>query len=180
MGMVEEFSSHTEETTKRDPIMKRWMIVTGLILVVLLAVLLIWRFTIGQDIQAIADGDPEARTVEGIELAEGGTATAVISDEEDVAYLDFQDVPALDGHTYQVWLLPAGQRPPSSLGNFTSSELEEEIITLRNVSSYTQVQITAEEIRGEERPTGDVMAEIPLREQVSEGLRYGYGEPQGD
>ncbi len=175
MGMVEEFSSHTEETTKKDPFVKRWMIVTGLIVVVLLAILLIWRFTIGQDIQAVADADPEARTVDDIALADGGTASAVISDEEDVAYLDFEDVATLDGHTYQVWLLPADQRPPSSLGNFTSSELEEEIITLRNISSYTQVLITAEEIRGEERPTGEVMAEIPLRERVSEGLQYGYG-----
>lgn len=180
MSMVEEFSSHTEETAKRDPIMKRWMIVTGLILVIVLAILLIWRFSVGQDIQAVADGDPEARMIDDVELAEGGTASAVISDEEDVAYLDFEDVATLDGHTYQVWLLPADQRPPSSMGNFTSSELEEEIVTLRNVSSYTRVLITAEEIRGEERPTGDVMAEIPLREQTSEGAQNDSGESSGD
>lgn len=168
MSMVEEFSAHTEETTKRDPIMKRWMIVTGLVVVVLLAVLLIWRFTAGQDVQAIADGADDARTVEDIELAGGGTGHAVISEEEDVAYLDFEDVATLDGHTYQVWLLSADQRAPSSLGNFTSSELEEEIISLRNISSYSHVQITAEEIRGEERPLGDVMAELPLHEDVSE------------
>lgn len=172
MSMVEEFSVHTEETTKRDPIMKRWMIITGLVVVILLAILLIWRFTAGQDVQAIADGADDARTVENIELAAGGDGYAVISEEEDVAYLDFEDVATLEGHTYQVWLLPADQRAPSSLGNFTSSELEEEIISLRNVSSYSHVQITAEEIRGEERPLGEVMAELPLHEDVPE-------EPEG-
>lgn len=172
MSMVEEFSVHTEETTKRDPIMKRWMIITGLVVVILLAILLIWRFAAGQDVQAIADGADDARTVENIELAAGGDGYAVISEEEDVAYLDFEDVATLEGHTYQVWLLPADQRAPSSLGNFTSSELEEEIISLRNVSSYSHVQITAEEIRGEERPLGEVMAELPLHEDVPE-------EPEG-
>ncbi|GGE64808.1 anti-sigma factor domain-containing protein [Nesterenkonia cremea] len=171
MSMVEEFSSHTEETTKRDPIMTRWMIVTGLVVVILLAILLIWRFTAGQDVEAIADGADDSRTVDDIELAEGGSGYAVISEAEDVAYLDFEDVATLDGHTYQVWLLSA-DRPPSSLGNFSSSELEEEIVSLRNISSYTHVQITAEEIRGEERPLGDVMAEFPLHEDGPE-------EPEG-
>lgn len=171
MSMVEEFSSHTEETTKRDPIMTRWMIVTGLVVVILLAILLIWRFTAGQDVEAIADGADDSRTVDDIELAEGGSGYAVLSEAEDVAYLDFEDVATLDGHTYQVWLLSA-DRPPSSLGNFSSSELEEEIVSLRNISSYTHVQITAEEIRGEERPLGDVMAEFPLHEDGPE-------EPEG-
>ena len=171
MSMVEEFSSHTEETTKRDPIMTRWMIVTGLVVVILLAILLIWRFTAGQDVEAIADGADDSRTVDDIELAEGGSGYAVISEAEDVAYRDFEDVATLDGHTYQVWLLSA-DRPPSSLGNFSSSELEEEIVSLRNISSYTHVQITAEEIRGEERPLGDVMAEFPLHEDGPE-------EPEG-
>lgn len=181
MSMVEEFSAHTEETTKRDPIMKRWMIVTGLVVVILLAVLLIWRFTAGQDVQAIADGADDARTVEDIELAGGGTGHAVISEEEDVAYLDFEDVATLDGHTYQVWLLSADQRAPSSLGNFTSSELEEEIISLRNISSYSHVQITAEEIRGEERPLGEVMAELPLHEDAAEESEDAVGDDtEGD
>lgn len=180
MGMVEEFSDHTEETTKRDPIMKRWMILTGLAVVLVLAAVLIWRFTAAQDIEAVADADPDARIVEDVELTEGGTVRAVISETEDVGYLDFEDVGSLEGASYQVWLIPAGEQLPSSLGNYSSAELEEEIITLRNIGGYDQVLVTAEEIRGEERPTGDLIMELPLRDRLTEGPQYGGGSDTED
>lgn len=180
MSMVEEFSTHTEETTKREPIMKRWMILAGLAVVFLLAAVLIWRFTAGQDIETVADGDPDARVLENIELAEGGTARAVISEAEDVGYVDFQSVATLDGASYQVWLIPAGEQLPSSLGNYSASELEEEVINLPNIAGYDQVLITAEEIRGEERPTGDLIMELPLRDRLTEGPQYGGGSDADD
>lgn len=176
MSMVEEFSAHTEEATKRDPIMKRWMILAGLAVVFVLAALLIWRFTASQDIEAVADADPEAHAVEDLQLAEGGTARAVISEAEDVGYVDFQGVASLDGASYQVWLIPTGEQLPSSLGNYSSAELEEEVITLPSIDGYDQLLITAEEIRGEERPTGDLIMELPLRDRLTEGPQYG-GSP---
>ncbi|MDZ5076269.1 anti-sigma factor domain-containing protein [Nesterenkonia sp. HG001] len=175
MGMVEEFSSHTEEAPKREPIMKRWMVVTGFVVVLLLAIVLIWRFTGGQDIIAAADGAEDARELEGLELEEGGTARAVFSETEDVGYVDFEDVGALDGLTYQVWLLPSDERPPSSLGSFTAGELEDEVVTLRSISGYDQLLVTTEQVRGEERPTGEVIVEVPLRDRLTEGPQYGGG-----
>ncbi|MDS2171183.1 MULTISPECIES: RskA family anti-sigma factor [unclassified Nesterenkonia] len=180
MGMVEEFSTHTEETAKREPIMKRWMVLTGLAVVVLLAVVLVWRFTGGQDVVATADGAEDARVLDGLELAEGGTAEAVLSASEDVGYVDFQDVADLDGLSYQVWLLPSDERPPSSLGSYSAEELEEEIITLRAIGGYEQLLVTAEQIRGEERPTGEVIVEIPLRDRITEGPQYGGGTSAGE
>ena len=177
MGMVEAFSSHTEETSKREPVMKRWMIVTGFFVVVLLAVVLIWRFTLGQDVVAAADGAPDALEMEGLELVEGGSARAVLSESEDVGYVDFEDVGSLDGLTYQVWLLAVDERPPSSLGSFSSEELESEVITLRGITGYDQVLVTAEQVRGEERPMGEVMVEIPLRDRITQGPQYGGGTP---
>ncbi|GAA3072236.1 hypothetical protein GCM10010467_11410 [Actinocorallia glomerata] len=180
MGMVEEFSTHTEETAKREPIMKRWMVLTGLAVVVLLAVVLVWRFTGGQDVVATADGAEDARVLDGLELAEGGTAEAVLSASEDVGYVDFQDVADLDGLSYQVWLLPSDERPPSSLGSYSAEELEEEIITLRAIGGYEQLLVTAEQIRGEERPSGEVIVEIPLRDRITEGPQYGGGTSAGE
>ncbi|MCH8562001.1 anti-sigma factor [Nesterenkonia sp. YGD6] len=174
MGMVESISSHTEVAPKREPLVKRWMIVTGLAVVVLAAILLIWSLTVGQDVQATADGDPEARVVDGIELAEGGTARAVISAAENVGYVDFSEVGELEGDaTYQLWLMPRDDGQPSSLGNFTAAELEEEVVTLRNVESNRALQITVEQIRGEERPTGETVGEIEMRERVTDGPQYG-------
>ncbi|MBO0594341.1 anti-sigma factor [Nesterenkonia sp. E16_7] len=179
MGMVESISSHTEVTPKREPVVKRWMIVSGLAVVVLAAVLLIWGLTIGQDVQATADGDPEARVVDGIELAEGGTARAVISEAENVGYVDFSEVGELEGETtYQLWLMPRDDAQPSSLGNFTAAELEEEIVTLRDVESNRALQITVEQIRGEERPMGETVGEIEMRERVTDGPQYGGSTDQ--
>lgn len=181
MGMVEEFSEHTEETIKREPLMKRWMIIAGLVVVLLVAGLLIWRFTIGQDVQAIADDDPEAETVDGIELAEGGTARAVISLEENVGYVDFADVGALeDAMTYQLWLLPSDQTPPSSLGNFSPDELEDDVVSLRNLDRYGTFLITAEEIEGGERPTGETIMELPVTERITDGPQYGGSSDSED
>lgn len=177
MGMVEEISSHTEEAAKREPLMKRWMLVTGFVVVVLLAVLMIWRFTAGQDVVAVTDEAEDTQELADLELAEGGSARAVLSESEDLGYVDFDDVADLDGMTYQVWLLAADERPPSSLGSYSSTELEEEIITMRGISGYVQLLVTAEEIRGEERPTGEVMIEVPLRERITEGPQYGGGSP---
>ncbi|TDS87259.1 anti-sigma factor domain-containing protein [Nesterenkonia aurantiaca] len=179
MGMVESISSHTEVAPKREPVVKRWMIVSGLAVVVLAAVLLIWGLTIGQDVQATADGDPEARVVDGIELAEGGTARAVISEAENVGYVDFSEVGELEGDaTYQLWLMPRDDAQPSSLGNFTAAELEEEIVTLRNIESNRALQITVEQIRGEERPMGETVGEIEMRERVTDGPQYGGSADQ--
>lgn len=179
MGMVESISSHTEVTPKREPVVKRWMIVSGLGVVVLAAVLLIWGLTIGQDVQATADGDPEARVVDGIELAEGGTARAVISEAENVGYVDFSEVGELEGETtYQLWLMPRDDAQPSSLGNFTAAELEEEIVTLRDIESNRALQITVEQIRGEERPMGETVGEIEMRERVTDGPQYGGSADQ--
>ncbi|GAA1136661.1 anti-sigma factor domain-containing protein [Nesterenkonia lutea] len=174
MGMVESISSHTEEAPKREPIMKRWMILTGLAVVVLAAILLIWGAMAGQDIESTADDDPEARVVEGIELSQGGTARAVISAAEDVGYVDFSEVGTLEGDdTYQLWLMPHEAGQPSSLGNFTAEELEEEVVTLSSITPHRALQITVEDIRGVERPMGETVAEIALRERITDGPQYG-------
>lgn len=180
MGMVESISSHTEEAPKREPLMKRWMILAGLAVVVLAAVLMIWGFTAGQDIEATADGDPEARVTEGIELSQGGTARAVMSSAEDVGYVDFSEVGELEGEdTYQLWLMPHETGQPSSLGNFTAEELEEEIVTVDGISSHRALQITVEDIRGVERPMGETVAEVQLRERITDGPQYG-GSPEDE
>lgn len=112
--------------------------------------------------------------VEGVELTEGGTARAVISTAEGVGYVDFFEVGELEGDTtYQLWLMPRDEGQPSSLGNFTAAELEEEIVTLRDIEANRALQITIETIRGEERPTGETAGEIELRERVTDGPQYG-------
>lgn len=173
MSMVEEVSTHTEEAPKRQPVVKRWMVVTGFIVVLVLAAFLIWRFTIGQDVQERVDEAEDVATSEQVELEEGGTAQLVVSEEEDLGYAEFTDVEAMDGLTYQVWLLPAGEGQPSSLGSFSAEELSDETVELRGIGSYERLAVTAEEIAGAERPTGEVVVEIPLSPEASSGPTYG-------
>lgn len=163
VGLVEDISNHTGETERRKPVIKKWMFVAGFALIVLIGALVIWQFSMPRDIQAVADADPDASAVEGYEMAEGGTIDAVLSTAEDVGYAQFQDLQELEGEdTYQLWLLPSGSGEPTSIGNFTSDELEDEVITINNLALHRSLVVTVEPIRGEERPQGDIVAQLPL------------------
>ncbi|WP_010525230.1 anti-sigma factor domain-containing protein [Nesterenkonia sp. F] len=184
MGMVEEFSEGTEEERRREPVMKRWMILTALALVVIVAGVLIWRVIAGGDVRQIADEAPDAEHLEGLELAQGGSATAVLAESEDLGYADFSDVGTPDGAAYMVWLMPAdAQAQPASLGSYTAEELDEEIIEIDDLAEHRSLVVTVEEVTGRERPAGDVVVEIPLQDGGS-GPSYGGPDtaqsPAGD
>ncbi|WP_022871850.1 anti-sigma factor domain-containing protein [Nesterenkonia alba] len=170
MSMVESFGAETEETERQKPKAKRWMLVAGFLAVVAIGAVVIWGISRGQDTQAIAEADENAVVIEGHPMHEGGEIHAVISAEEDVAFVEFSDVPDLENEnaTYQLWLLPVDDSLPSSLGNFTPEELEEEGVDIHNIAQYQYLQVTVEQIRGEERPTGESVADLPLQEGLPE------------
>ncbi|GAA4828511.1 anti-sigma factor domain-containing protein [Garicola koreensis] len=164
VGLVEEFSNHTGEEPRRRPVLKRWMFIAGFLLVLLVGGLVIWQVSVPRDIEAVAEADPQAHLVQGYEMADGGQVDAVFSQEEDLGYVEFNDVPELDeGATYQVWLLPTGTGSPSSVGNFTAEELQSENLQVQRLAQYRTLMITVESIRGLERPQGDTVAEFQLR-----------------
>ncbi|RJN31801.1 anti-sigma factor domain-containing protein [Nesterenkonia natronophila] len=163
VGLVEDISTHTGEAERRKPVVKKWMFVAGFIAIVLIGALVIWQFTLPRDVQAVADADPDASVVEDYEMDEGGTIDAVLAPTEDVGYVQFQDVPSTEGEqTYQLWLLPNGAGEPASIGNFTAEELEDEIIDITNLAQHQALLVTVESVRGEERPQGDIVAQLPL------------------
>lgn len=165
VGLVQNISSSTGETPRRTPVVKRWMLIAGFAAVVLIGIIVIWIVAGGRDIEALAESDPEAHEVTDYEMTEGGQIDAVLSPNEDVGYAEFTDVPELEGDdTYQLWMMPAETGAPSSIGNFTAEELEEDGADLHDISEYSALTVTVESIRGEERPTGDVVAEFSLQE----------------
>lgn len=164
VGLVGEVSSHTGEEPRRAPVLKPWMFIAGFIVVLLVGAIVFWQVSAPRDIEAVAQADPDAHLVEGYDMAEGGQIDAVFSEVEDVGYVEFQDVPDLaDGATYQLWLLPADTGQPSSLGNFTADELEADGASIERLAQYQALMVTVEEIRGEERPQGDIVAQFQLR-----------------
>lgn len=163
VGLVENISNHTGEAERRTPVIKKWMFVAGFLLILLIGAVIIWQVSIPRDIQALADADPGAEQIEGYQMQEGGTFDAVLSPTEDVGYAQFSDLPALEGEqTYQLWLLPVGAGEPSSLGNFTAGELEDEVITISSLASHQTLLVTVESVRGVERPHGETVAQLPL------------------
>lgn len=164
VGLVGDVSSHTGEEPRRTPVLKPWMFIVGFIVVLLVGAIVFWQVSSPRDIEAVAQADPDAHLVEGYEMAEGGQIHAVFSEVEDVGYAEFQNVPDLaDGATYQLWLLPKDAGQPSSLGNFTADELEADGASIERLAQYRTLMITVEEIRGEERPQGDIVAQFQLR-----------------
>ncbi|NLS10865.1 hypothetical protein HGQ17_12850 [Nesterenkonia sp. MY13] len=163
VGLVEDISTHTGESERRTPVVKRWMFIAGFILVLIIGIVVIWQVTTPQNVRAIAEADEDAHVVEGYEMAEGGQLDAVLSSAEDVGFVDFEDVPELpDGDTYQVWLMPQGASEPSSLGNFTAEELEENGVEIPRMAQYRSLLITVEPIRNQERPEGESVAQLDL------------------
>lgn len=163
VGLVEDISNHTGEDERRKPVIKKWMFVAGFLVVVLVGALVIWQFLIPRDIQSVVDADPEVSTIAGYEMSEGGTINAALSGAENAGYVEFSDVPTLEGEdTYQLWLLPSGAGEPTSIGNYTAEELEEDVIGIENLTRHESLVITIEAIRNEERPQGDVVAQLSL------------------
>ncbi|WP_300344208.1 anti-sigma factor [Nesterenkonia sp.] len=164
VGLVEDISNHTGEEVRRTPVLKRWMFIAGFLAILLIGGIVIWQVSAPQDVQGLAASDPEAAVVEDYEMAQGGQLNAVFSEAEDVGHIEFSDVPELEGDaTYQLWLMPADAAEPSSLGNFTAEELEADGVDIHTFAAYRSLLITVEDRRGEERPQGETVAEIPLR-----------------
>ncbi|TLP73294.1 anti-sigma factor domain-containing protein [Nesterenkonia sphaerica] len=163
VGLVQDISNHTGETERHKPVLKKWMFIAGFIAIVLIGAVVIWQFTAPRDVQAIADADPDASVVEDYEMDGGGTIDAVLAPAEDVGYVQFQDVPSTeDEHTYQLWLLPTGAGEPGTIGNFTAEELEDEVVDITNLAQHQALLVTVEPVRGQERPQGDIVAQLPL------------------
>lgn len=164
VGLVEDISNHTGVETRRRRSIPKWVYLAGFAAVLLIGLLVTLQITAPKDVHALAMAADDAQTVDNYEMAEGGLIDGVFSAEEDLGYTSFSDVPELeDGATYQVWLLPTGSGGPSTLGNFTAEELEDDGVEIHRLAAYRTLMITVEEVRGEERPQGDIVAQIPLR-----------------
>ncbi|WP_147104986.1 RskA family anti-sigma factor [Nesterenkonia populi] len=163
MGMVETAGFDSEETERQVPKAKRWMLVAGFLGVVLVGIL-VWLIIIAAgDTRSAVEADEDAYTVEQ-EMNEEGQLRAVLSEQEDVGFLEFEDVPELEGDaTYQMWLLPVDESPISSMGNYTADELEDDGIDISGLAQYQMLQITVEQVRNEETPQGDTVAEVSLQ-----------------
>lgn len=163
VSLVEDISTHTGEEIRRQPVLKPWMFVVGFAAVLLAGLIVILQVSAPRDVQAIVAADPNAQLVEDYEMAEGGLIDAGLSAEEDLGYVSFEEVPDLEEDaTYQIWLLPADAGGPSTLGNYTAEELQDEGVTIQRLAQYRTLMITVEEIRGEERPQGEIVAQISL------------------
>lgn len=103
---------------------------------------------------------PDVRTVSG-PLA-NGTATVVFSRDRNAGVLVMNNVPPPSpGTVYQMWLL--GAKGPTSAGTMgTTAVAPSTTATLTNLGSSTALAFTLEPGTGSPRPTGKILAELPL------------------
>ncbi|MGO1183686.1 MAG: anti-sigma factor domain-containing protein [Micrococcaceae bacterium] len=173
MGFMEDFEEEDVEEQTRSP-WARWLFLgLGAILAIAL-VLAIIRMAAGSNPVSAVDGADDLFATNAIEMADGGTVRGNVSESEDLGYLSFEDVPTLpEDQRYQVWLYQEVGGSARSLGLFTAEELLDDDATIRNVSDYAQAWVSIEPASGSEAPTSETQAQIPLRQQVSEGPQYG-------
>lgn len=104
---------------------------------------------------------PDVHTVSGA-IPAGGTATVVFSRDRNAGVLVMNDVPPPSpGTVYQMWLVnstgstSAGTMDAQSVAPSTTAVLD-------NLGDSTKLAFTVEPGTGSTRPTGTVIAELPL------------------
>lgn len=182
VGFMTDFNEADEFNdagTPNEPkkLWARWIFVAlgGLVLIAL-----IWAVAgtvLGNNVVGTVDDADDLYSTEAVEMAEGGTVRGHVSDAEDLAYLSFEDLPAVgEDELYQVWLFTEPGGTASSLGSFTAQELLDNEATINNASDYVQAWISVEPASGSEKPTAEPAAEVPLTDRMTEGPMYG-GQP---
>ncbi len=104
---------------------------------------------------------PDVHTVSGA-IPAGGTATVVFSRDRNAGVLVMNDVPPPSpGNVYQMWLV-------SSSGATSAGTMDADAVApsttavLDNLGDSTKLAFTVEPGTGSTRPTGAVIAELPL------------------
>jgi anti-sigma-K factor RskA len=103
---------------------------------------------------------PDVRTVS--RPLGNGTATVVFSHDRNAGVLVMNNVPPPSpGTVYQMWLLSANG--PTSAGTMsTAAVAPSTTATLTNLGSSTALAFTVEPGTGSPRPTGTILAQLPL------------------
>ena len=103
---------------------------------------------------------PDVRTVSG--PLGSGTATVVFSHDRNAGVLVMNNVaPPKPGTVYQMWLL--SDKGPTSAGTMsTAAVAPSTTATLTNLGSSTTLAFTVEPGNGSPRPTGTILAALPL------------------
>jgi anti-sigma-K factor RskA len=104
---------------------------------------------------------PDVRTVYG-QIPAGGTATVVFSREQHAGVLVMNNVPPpAPGTVYQMWL--TGQGDPKSAGTMDAKSVgPSTTAVLPNIGDSRALVFTVEPGAGSAKPTGQVIAELPL------------------
>jgi hypothetical protein len=103
---------------------------------------------------------PDVRTISG--PLGNGTATVMFSRDRNAGVLVMNNVPPPSpGTVYQMWLL--GANGPVSAGTMdTASVAPSTKATLDNLGSSTALAFTVEPGTGSTKPTGEILAKLPL------------------
>src|SRR5699024_2183429 len=125
IGFIEGVEEYEVE---EDPVQQRrsrtMFIVVGAVLIVAVIVAIIFLNTGDQRIRSTVDGADDTVTTEPLEMDEG-SVTGHYSNQEDVAYLTFEDVPEIDDdQIYQVWLFEEPGGSVVSVDTYTQEQLE--------------------------------------------------------
>lgn len=122
-----------------------------------------WRTAVFASAAAIAVGlgAPDVQTVSG--RLGGGTATVMFSRDRNAGVLVMNNVPPPSpGTVYQMWLVDA--KGPTSAGTMGPTAVTPSTkATLTDLGDSTTLAFTVEPGTGSTKPTGTVLAELPLR-----------------
>lgn len=165
IGFIEDAEAYEiEEDSDQQRRSRTMFVVVGAVLLVAVIIAVIFLNTGNQRIRNTVEHSDDASSVSA--TMDGASVTGHISAAEDVAYVEFQDVTALeDDQRYQVWLFEEPGGAVASVGTYTAQELEAGEVQFRGVNNYELLWVTVEPETGSENPSGSALTELPLRNE---------------
>ncbi|GAA4112411.1 anti-sigma factor domain-containing protein [Enteractinococcus coprophilus] len=164
IGFIETVDEYeVEEDPDQQRRSRAMFIVVGAVLIIAVIVAVIFLNTGDQRIRSAVDNAQDRTSVSA--TMDGASVTGHFSNDEDVAYLSFSDVPELaEDERYQVWLFEEPGGSVVSVGTYTAQQLENGEVQFRGVTNYELLWITVEPETGSETPSSTALVEMSLQD----------------
>lgn len=159
LGLVDD-ASHETVRPRTAPV-KKWMLVVGAALVVIIGVTVLVIALMPRNVAGEVADAPDV-TEKSAEVTGGGQAVLRLSESLDAGSLELGDLPgAPDQQTYQVWVESTGGESVSSLQVLDPKDTKA-TVGFKSLDDIESVLITTEPVDGANEPSDTKVLEIDL------------------
>lgn len=159
LELVDDVAQH--KPTRRQAPVKKWMLVAGAALVVVIGVVALVLALMPRDVAGEVDGASDT-TEQTLQIDGGGQAVLRLSESKDAGSLALSSLPgAPQGQTYQVWVEATGGGSASSLKILDPGDTGA-TVGFTSLKDIGAVQVTTEPDGGSAEPGENIVLDVDL------------------